>query len=515
MKKSLFSKALAVLIALTTLGVAACGEQPDTPTNYGELTVADVSVNYRGNATITPVFSIPECAEEITYTFEGSNIAINGNTVRGITPETTTVVTATTEHHSAQFNVNVVYANNFGAHVVTGEGNGVFKAIGEEMYVRNIAENTADEVYGVAYYYNGIDAVKGDMLVKGDAQMSAMAEGAYFDVVVTESATKAVRFQYALIGEGSYGLYSYTKDGAEWTNKTAVWTYTTDDTTDYSKIGFAVLVKEGIARFYFDGRYMGKTALTLGANAQIGVGVEKCTLNLENMKAYNAESNQYANYIEQASKVFGAHVYTGLASDNIFTEVEIGTEETGKKVWYQKSSTEYGRAFPYIDGLPVAGTNWSVRLRLNVSEMDNGAQIVFMVFKDEQNCVRMYLEKFWFFGDGLKFFSDAKINNEFKHWKSLSAAEDGSDWGIADLTNLGTDDAIVYELDVYISYKNGVVAARMHDTYGERTLAELDNFDLGNAQLAVGGEKCTFRITDLEFCEMAKPAETPADTPEA
>lgn len=501
MKKSLFSKALAVLIALTTLGFAACGGQTDTPTDYGELTVADVNVNYRGNATITPVFSIPECAEEITYTFEGANIAINGNTVRGITPETTTVVTATTEHHSAQFNVNVVYANNFGAHAVTGEGNGVFKAIGEEMYVRNIAENAADEVYGVAYYYNGTEAVKGDTLVKGDAQMSAMAEGAYFDVVVTESATKAVRFQYALIGEGSYGLYSYTKDGAEWTNKTAVWTYKTDDTTDYSKIGFAVLVKEGVARFYFDGRYMGKTALTLGANAQIGIGAEKCTLNLENMKAYNAESNQYTNYIEQASKVFGAHVYTGLSSDNIFTAVEIGTEETGKKVWYQKSSTEYGRAFPYIEGLPVAGTDWSVRLRLNVSDMQDNSQIVFMVFGDENNQVRMYLE-YHQWSNNLYFYSDVKNEGNFSDWKNYSESEL---FGMKDLNG-------VFELDVYISYKNGVVSARMHNDYGERALGD---FNLGNAQLAIGGEKCTFRITDLEFCEMAKPVETPAETPES
>lgn len=501
MKKSLFSKALAVLIALTTLGFAACGEKSDTPPDYGELTVEDVSVNYRGNATINPVFSVPESAEEITYTFEGSNIAINGNTVRGLVPETTTVVTATTEHHSAQFNVNVVYANNFGAHAVTGEGNGIFKAIGEEMYVRSIAENAADEVYGVAYYYNGTEAVKGDMLVKGDAQMSAMAEGAYFDVVVTESATKAVRFQYALIGEGSYGLYSYTKDGAEWANKTAVWTYTTDDTTDYSKIGFAVLVKEGVARFYFDGRYMGKTALTLGANAQIGVGAEKCTLNLENMKAYNAESNQYANYIEQASKVFGAHVYTGLASDNIFTEVEIGTEETGKKVWYEKTGDNYGRVFPYIEGLPVAGTDWSVRLRLNITDCKEGSQVVFMVFKDENNLARMYIEyTSWI--SCTSFYGDMKIDGQFTGWENYVG------WCMKDLDGSSG----IFEFDVYLSYKNGVVSARMHNNYAERVLGELE---LGNAQLAIGGEKCTFRITDLEFCEMVKPVETPAETPEA
>lgn len=76
-----------------------------TPTDYGTLTIADVSVDYQKTANIVPVFS--KNAEEIVYSFNGNDISITGNVVTGNTANAVVVVTATTEHLSTTFTVTV------------------------------------------------------------------------------------------------------------------------------------------------------------------------------------------------------------------------------------------------------------------------------------------------------------------------------------------------------------------------------------------------------------------------
>lgn len=77
-----------------------------TPTpDYGTLTIADVSFEYGSSGTIIPIFS--NVKETITYTFDGDDISINGNTVTGNVPNAIVTVTATTEHLSTTFTVSV------------------------------------------------------------------------------------------------------------------------------------------------------------------------------------------------------------------------------------------------------------------------------------------------------------------------------------------------------------------------------------------------------------------------
>ena len=77
--------------------------------NYGTLFIADVEVGFGKEVVLNPVFSVEECEEDITYTFEGENISIENGLLKGIVPGTTTTVTATTDHHQTTFEVVVTY----------------------------------------------------------------------------------------------------------------------------------------------------------------------------------------------------------------------------------------------------------------------------------------------------------------------------------------------------------------------------------------------------------------------
>ena len=89
------------------------GEDENTPEeiDYGTLSIADVNVVFKAETLPIPVFSNEEYEEEIEYTFEGSNISIVNGVIKGLGPDTTTEVTAKTEHHKAKFNVNVSYVS--------------------------------------------------------------------------------------------------------------------------------------------------------------------------------------------------------------------------------------------------------------------------------------------------------------------------------------------------------------------------------------------------------------------
>ena len=97
----------ASLLVVVMVMVFACTLASCSKNTYGTLTIGDISLNVGQSKEIDAVFSKPEFTGDITYTFEGSAIAIADGTVTGITPDTTTVVSAKTEHHSTTFTVTV------------------------------------------------------------------------------------------------------------------------------------------------------------------------------------------------------------------------------------------------------------------------------------------------------------------------------------------------------------------------------------------------------------------------
>lgn len=104
MKKLLTALCTTFALIAGILGCAACSDSLDS---YGTLTIEDVTVEEGMTVTVTPVFSLPEHAETITYTFEGQNISANGNVFTGLVANTVTTVTAKTEHHETTFRVAV------------------------------------------------------------------------------------------------------------------------------------------------------------------------------------------------------------------------------------------------------------------------------------------------------------------------------------------------------------------------------------------------------------------------
>ena len=102
-KRKLVIIVLAVCLLCFT-AFAACTDKTD----YGTLTVADVTVTVGQSKDLTPEFSKEEGKGEVSYTFSGSNISIADGKVTGLVAGTETIVTATTEHLSALFKVTVV-----------------------------------------------------------------------------------------------------------------------------------------------------------------------------------------------------------------------------------------------------------------------------------------------------------------------------------------------------------------------------------------------------------------------
>ena len=123
MKKLSFSLLL-LLAAVICVSLIACTEEaPKTTTStttattttastttsaedFGTLTIENIEGLKEGSSKkIEAVFSIPECAEEITYSFEGNDIKIEDGKVIALIGDKTVTVTATTLHHTATFTV--------------------------------------------------------------------------------------------------------------------------------------------------------------------------------------------------------------------------------------------------------------------------------------------------------------------------------------------------------------------------------------------------------------------------
>lgn len=118
MKKSLKHFTSLLLLGLSIAPLMACGNsqaqssvietsQSQEMIDYGTLTIEDITIEEGKEISITPIFSIPDKQEEITYSFEGNNISITDGVVKGLRGGTETIVTAKTSHLETTFKVKV------------------------------------------------------------------------------------------------------------------------------------------------------------------------------------------------------------------------------------------------------------------------------------------------------------------------------------------------------------------------------------------------------------------------
>lgn len=97
---------LAIVCILSLCIVSCSSDKNPYEKEYGILTIDNIENLVEGSeAQISSVFSMPEKAETITYSFEGDYIMIEDGKVLALVGGKTVVVTATTEHHSATFTV--------------------------------------------------------------------------------------------------------------------------------------------------------------------------------------------------------------------------------------------------------------------------------------------------------------------------------------------------------------------------------------------------------------------------
>lgn len=111
------------VMAFTALAFVGCsnptsggnsGSENNT-NNYGELCIEDLSVTIDQNrhytfAEIDPIFTIPEKAEELTYTYDTKYLKIENNIVTPIRRENSKVnVRAKSEHFNVVFAVEIEY----------------------------------------------------------------------------------------------------------------------------------------------------------------------------------------------------------------------------------------------------------------------------------------------------------------------------------------------------------------------------------------------------------------------
>lgn len=85
------------------------GSGKEEPVNYGELSIQNIVMNATDNVSATPVFSIPEKAEDIEYEIiTGNGVTINNEgKITVVNANSVTHFKATTAHHEANFSVTV------------------------------------------------------------------------------------------------------------------------------------------------------------------------------------------------------------------------------------------------------------------------------------------------------------------------------------------------------------------------------------------------------------------------
>lgn len=463
MKKHLFRNLLcAVLAMILSCGLfCACNDK-----GGATLTIDDMSVIYQERETIVPK-SAPD--GEITYTFDGDNIRIQGNIVTGMKGNTETVVTATSANGATTtFTVSVVYANPFGKNANTQEGDGVFAPVDETTFRKTTAE------YGADYYYAGDNALTGaKYLLTGKIMLgeedSDPAEGAYAAIILKESAEKTARFRFEY-AEGGYTVYSEYAEGNAFAGTTELFSVTENS------LNFAVMVKDGGAYFYCNQAYVGKVDKSF-TNVHVGIGGEKANVTASRLRSYT-DDIRMEEYVELTKVVFGAHAYGNANNDTIFS----ATSNPGE---YQKTSQNYGQSFYYQDGIPVAGKAYSIKFTIKVTNPATSdlVQATFMIVKDDNNMVRFALEyraakKEWYM------FTDKKIEGTFGAWTDLGT-----------ITGDTATFRIVYNgnnCSLYqCSGENGETETLV------KTVTLSKSQVLGQTHFGFGGEKCTITLSNI------------------
>lgn len=466
MKKHLFRNLLAaVLGVILCCGfLCACNDKGGGGTAFA---IEDMSVTYQERATIVPK-SAPD--GDITYTFEGDNIRIQGNIVTGMKGNTETEVTATAANGATTtFKVSVVFANPFGKNANTQEGDGVFTPVDETTFRKTSAE------YGEDYYYAGDNALTGAAyLFTGKLMLGSEeevpAEGAYAAIILKESAEKTARFRFQSMGEGEYAIYSEYAEGDAFTGSEEIFSITENE------LNFAVMVKDGSAYFYCNQAYVGKVDKAF-SNVHVGIGGEKADVTASRLRSYTDEGRM-EEYVELTKVVFGAHVYGGANYDNVFSP----TSNPGE---YQKTNQNYGQSFYYQDGIPVAGKAYSIKFTVKVSNPASSGlvQSTFMIMKDDNTMVRFALEyraatKEWYM------FTDKKMEGTFGAWYDLGT-----------ITGDTATFKIVYNgnnCSLYIcSGDNGETETLV------KTVTLSKSQQLGQTHFAFGGEKCTITLSNI------------------
>ena len=460
MKKHLFRNLLAAVLGV----ILCCGFLCACNGNGGgggtAFAIEDMSVTYQERATIVPK-SAPD--GDITYTFEGDNIRIQGNIVTGMKGNTETEVTATAANGATTtFKVSVVFANPFGKNANTQEGDGVFTPVDESTFRKTSAE------YGEDYYYAGDNPLTGaaylftGKLMLGSEE-EAPAEGAYAAIILKESAEKTVRFRFQSMGEGEYAVYSEYTEGDAFTGSEEIFSI------NENELGFAVMVKDGSAYFYCNQAYVGKVDKAF-SNVHVGIGGEKADVTASRLRSYTDEGRM-EEYLELTKVVFGAHAYGAANADTIFS----ATSNPGE---YQKTNPNYGQSFYYQDGIPVAGKAYSIKFTIKVTNPASGlVQATFMILKDDNTMVRFALEyraekKEWYM------FTDKKLEGTFGAWYDLGTI---------------AGDTATFK----IVYNNDECSLYQCNGESEKLVKTVTLKNLGQTHFGFGGEKCTITLSDI------------------
>ena len=460
MKKHLFRNLLAAVLGV----ILCCGFLCACNGNGGgggtAFAIEDMSVTYQERATIVPK-SAPD--GDITYTFEGDNIRIQGNIVTGMKGNTETEVTATAANGATTtFKVSVVFANPFGKNANTQEGDGVFTPVDETTFRKTSAE------YGEDYYYAGDNPLTGaaylftGKLMLGSEE-EAPAEGAYAAIILKESAEKTVRFRFQSMGEGEYAVYSEYAEGDAFTGSEEIFSI------NENELGFAVMVKDGSAYFYCNQAYVGKVDKAF-SNVHVGIGGEKADVTASRLRSYTDEGRM-EEYLELTKVVFGAHAYGAANADTIFS----ATSNPGE---YQKTNPNYGQSFYYQDGIPVAGKAYSIKFTIKVTNPASGlVQATFMILKDDNTMVRFALEyraekKEWYM------FTDKKLEGTFGAWYDLGTI---------------AGDTATFK----IVYNNDECSLYQCNGESEKLVKTVTMKNLGQTHFGFGGEKCTITLSDI------------------
>ena len=464
MKKHLFRNLLAAVLGVILCFGLFCACNGNGGGGGTAFAIEDMSVTYQERATIVPK-SAPD--GDITYTFEGDNIRIQGNIVTGMKGNTETEVTATAANGATTtFKVSVVFANPFGKNANTQEGDGVFTPVDETTFRKTSAE------YGEDYYYAGDNPLTGAAyLFTGKLMLGSEeevpAEGAYAAIILKESAEKTVRFRFQSMGEGEYAVYSEYAEGDAFTGSEEIYSI------NENELGFAVMVKDGSAYFYCNQAYVGKVDKAF-SNAHVGIGGEKADVTASSLRSYTDETDEgrMEEYLALTKVVFGAHAYGTANNNNIFSP----TSNPGE---YQKTSQSYGQTFYYQDGIPVAGNAYSIKFTVKVTNPAKSGliQSTFMILKDDNNMIRFALEyrpskKEWYM------LTDQKIDGKFDNWQDLGTI---------------TGDTATFK----IVYNNGTCSLYQCNGESEKLVKTVTLKNLGQTHFGFGGEKCTITLSDI------------------